>query len=92
MSFLDGRWLCIMDKTSIYDVRELRQELILVTIEEVVQALKYKGYNPMSQIVGYLMTGDAGYITSFLDARAKICKFERGEVLMAFVNFYLKSL
>ncbi len=78
-----------MDKTTIFSVQEMRQELILLTISEVVDALKFKGYNPTSQLVGYLITGDDKYITTFNNSRRKITMFNRDEILMAIINNYL---
>lgn len=86
-------WCCagveVMDKTSIFDVKELRQELILITLNEVIEAIEEKGYNATNQLVGYLITGDDKYITSHNNARRKIKKYERTEVLMAIINAYL---
>ena len=45
-------------KTSIFNVQELRQELILMMLNEVIEALEFKGYNATNQLVGYLITGD----------------------------------
>ena len=77
------------NNTSIFNVAELRQELILMTINEIIDALEFKGYNATNQIVGYLLTGDIKYITSFNNSRNKIAKYERVEVLKALVNGYL---
>ncbi len=77
------------NKTTVFNVKELRQELILMTINEVIEALEFKGYDPTKQIVGYLITGDAKYITSFNDSRKKITAYEHSEVLMAILNAYL---
>lgn len=77
------------DKTSIFNVAELRQELILMTLNEVIEALEFKGYNPTNQLVGYLNTGDLKYITTFNDSRKKISKYDRREVLMTIINAYL---
>lgn len=77
------------NKTSIFNVKELRQELILMTINEVIEAIEFKGYNATNQLVGYLITGDAKYITSFNDARKKISSYDRSEILMTIVNAYL---
>lgn len=77
------------NKTSIFNVQELRQELILMTINEVVEAMEFKGYNPTSQLVGFLTTGDEKYITTFNNSRKKLCRFEREEIIMVFVNSYL---
>lgn len=77
------------NKTSVFNVQELRQELILMTINEVVEAMEFKGYNPTSQLVGYLSTGDEKYITTFNNSRRKMCKFSKEEVLMAIINSHL---
>ena len=78
-----------MNKTSIFNVKELRQELILMTLNEVLEALEFKGYNATNQLVGYLITGDSKYITTFNSSRQKICEFDRSEVLMTIINAYL---
>ena len=59
-------------KTSIFNVQELRQELILMMLNEVIEALEFKGYNATNQLVGYLITGDLKYITTFNNSRKKI--------------------
>jgi len=61
----------------------------LLTIHE---ALKEKGYNPINQIVGYLISGDPAYIPRYKDARNLIRKIERDEVIEELVKFYLKDL
>ena len=77
------------NKTSIFNVQELRQELILLTLNEVIEALEFRGYNPTSQLVGYLTTGDEKYITTFNNSRRKLCRFDREEIMMAIINSYL---
>lgn len=59
---------------------------ILVT---VYQALKEKGYNPLNQLVGYLLSGDPAYITSHQNARSLIRQVERDELLEELVGIYL---
>ncbi|MCL2497185.1 MAG: IreB family regulatory phosphoprotein [Symbiobacteriaceae bacterium] len=68
------------DKASIHDV-----------LLEVDLALREKNYNPINQIVGYLLTGDPAYITSHRDARNRIRQVLRNEVLDELVSFYLKN-
>ena len=58
-------------------------------IRTVYQALKAKGYDPITQIVGYLLSGDPTYITSYNNARSLIRRLERDEILEEFVRFYL---
>lgn len=57
----------------------------------VSTALKEKGYNPVNQIVGYILSGDPTYITSYMNARAMIRKLERDELLEELVKSYLDS-
>ena len=77
------------NKTTIFNVNVLRQELIMMTLNEIIYAMEQKGYKATNQLVGYLLTGDLSYITSYDDARRKISKFTREEVLMAIINGYL---
>lgn len=77
------------NKTSVFNVAELRQELILILLNEVIEALEFKGYNATNQLVGYLTTGDLKYITTFNEARKKISRYDRSEILMAIINAYL---
>lgn len=60
-------------------------------IFEVYQSLKEKGYNPISQFVGYVMSGDPTYITSHNNARSLIMKLERDELLEELFKEYLKD-
>lgn len=60
---------------------------ILMTVHE---ALKEKGYNPINQIVGYLLSGDPAYIPRYNDARNLIRKVERDEVIEELVKYYLE--
>lgn len=61
-------------------------------LQQVYAALQEKGYDPINQLVGYLMSGDPVYITSHNQARTKIRKLERYELLEELVSHYLKSL
>ncbi len=60
-------------------------------LEQVYVALKEKGYNPVNQIVGYLISGDPTYITSHMGARKLIAKYERDELMEELVQEYLKQ-
>lgn len=63
-------------------------EVILTT---VYQSLKEKGYNPINQLVGYLLSGDPTYITSHNNARSLIRKLDRDEIIEELVQAYLKN-
>ncbi len=78
-----------MDKTSIFDIKELRQEYILLELADIVKSLEECDYSAANQLVGYLLSGDASYITSYKKARGKIKKIDRSELLMAIINGYL---
>ncbi len=58
-------------------------------LRTVFDALNEKGYNPINQIVGYLLTEDPTYITNYNNARSMICKLDRDELLQALVRNYL---
>ena len=60
-------------------------------LEEVYEALQEKGYNPVNQIVGYIMSGDPTYITSHKNARSIIMKAERDELVEELLTEYIKS-
>jgi uncharacterized protein (UPF0297 family) len=58
-------------------------------LRNVFDALNEKGYNPINQIVGYLLTEDPTYITNYNNARSMICKLDRDELLQDLVRCYL---
>ena len=58
-------------------------------LRSVFDALREKGYNPVNQIVGYLLTEDPTYITNYNNARSMICKLDRDELLKELVQRYL---
>ncbi len=60
-----------------------------LTLRNVFDALNEKGYNPINQIVGYLLTEDPTYITNYNNARSMICKLDRDELLQELVRCYL---
>ena len=59
------------------------------TLRTVFDALQEKGYNPVNQIVGYLLTEDPTYITNYNNARSMMCKLDRDELLQELVRCYL---
>ena len=73
-------------KFSIVDDKDVEIYNILTT---VYQALEEKGYNPINQIVGYILSEDPTYITNHNGARTLICKLDRDEMLQALVKSYL---
>lgn len=79
-----------MDMTKIYDLNDFEQGLTKKTIKEVYDILKEKGYNPINQIVGYFMSGDPGYITSYKNARNMIMKLDRSKILEVLIKDFIK--
>ncbi|MGN8914612.1 IreB family regulatory phosphoprotein [Anaerofustis butyriciformans] len=69
-----------------------RSKLIEETLRKVETALEEKGYNPVNQLVGYIMSGDPTYITSYKDARKLIRQVERDEILELIVLKYFNDL
>lgn len=69
------------DKTSLFKLDGLDTELTRNTLKEVYEALEERGYNPTNQIVGYLISGDPGYISSYKDARSKIQEIDRAKIV-----------
>lgn len=75
--------------TTIFSVNNERDQEIKQIMSEVYSALKQKGYNPINQIVGYILSEDPTYITTYGGARTKICKVDRDDILQAMVKEYL---
>ena len=71
---------------SLKDTKELETKSILLT---VYQALVEKGYNPLNQIVGYILSEDPTYITNHKNARSLICRIDRDELMNNLVKNYL---
>lgn len=75
--------------TFLFDVSEIDNVLVDQTIKDVYEALEEKGYNPINQIVGYILSGDPTYITSHNNARNLIRQVERDELLEEMVKTYI---
>lgn len=79
------------NKTIQFSIKDEREEEMRQTMLTVYNALKEKGYNPISQIVGYILSEDPTYITTHNNARGLIRRLDRDELLQALVKNYLKS-
>ena len=77
------------DKTMHFEVEREENVKSREILKEVYEALVEKGYNPINQIVGYILSGDPTYITSHKDARNKIRSIERDELLEKMVKYYI---
>jgi len=80
------------NETMIVNVEKEKRDEARELILSVYQALKEKGYNPISQIIGYILSGDPTYITSHKNARSIIRRLERDELLEEFVRYYLENV
>ncbi len=69
------------DKTRLFKLVSNDQAKVHQTLLEVYNSLKERGYNPIDQIVGYLISGDLGYISSYQDARSKIKTIDRSKIV-----------
>jgi len=80
-----------LDRTMYFKIKNDEDILAKDILLNVYEALKEKGYNPINQMVGYLLSGDPAYITSYKDARNLIRKLERDELLEELVKSYLNK-
>lgn len=78
------------NKTIQFSIKDEREEEMRQTILMVYNALQEKGYNPISQIVGYILSEDPTYITTHNNARSLIRRLDRDELLQALVKSYLR--
>lgn len=79
------------DSTIKFNLEQDKSKVIRNTLFEVFEALNEKGYNPISQMVGYIISGDPTYITSHNNARSTIRRVERDELLEELLKNYLKQ-
>ena len=79
------------DKTMTFSVNDDKEREMRETLVTVYNALKEKGYNPVSQIVGYILSEDPTYITTHHNDRSLIRRIDRDELLQAMVKDYLKD-
>ena len=79
------------DKTLTFSIVEDREKEMKETLSNVFSALKEKGYNPINQIVGYILSEDPTYITAYNNARSLIRKIDRDELLQILVKSYLRD-
>jgi len=78
-----------LDFTRKFNLAEERDEEIRYILRTVYDSLKEKGYNPINQIVGYILSEDPTYITNYNNARTLIRKLDRDELLQVLVKSYL---
>lgn len=81
-----------IEKTSLYSIDEFEASLVSSTLKDVCASLREKGYNEINQLVGYIMSGDPGYISSHNDARSKITGIERSTIIEVLLRSYVSKL
>ena len=77
------------DKTMTFRIGDEKEDVMKDTLTQVFDALREKGYNPINQIVGYLLSEDPTYITNYNGARTEITKIDRDELMEELVRNYL---
>lgn len=80
-----------LENTQFFRVETEPESVVKVILSTVYEALTEKGYNPVNQIVGYIMSGDPTYITSHKGARSLIMKVERDELVEELLTEYIKK-
>lgn len=76
--------------TTLFDISEVNDIKVKETLKYVYDVLEERGYNPINQIVGYIMSGDLGYISSYKEARNRISKIDRVLLIEELIKSYLK--
>ena len=79
------------NNTQFFQVVKEQEYDVASILKDVYEALKEKGYNPVNQIVGYIMSGDPTYITSHKGARSLIMRAERDEIIELFLEDYIEN-
>ena len=79
------------NKTIQFSIKDEREEEMRQTMLTVYNALKEKGYNPVNQLVGYILSEDPTYITTYKNARSLIRRIDRDDLLQALVRDYVRN-
>lgn len=79
------------DETMKFEAPKDKASSVNEIIFSVFESLEAKGYHPTNQVIGYILSGDPSYITSYNDARSLICNVERDEILEELLSFYLEN-
>ena len=79
------------DKTMLFQIESKDSKEVQKVLKEVYRSLKERGYNPTDQIVGYLISGDLGYISSYQDARRKMQSLDRSKVVEVLLYNFLRG-
>ena len=79
------------EQTTLFNFSEVDAQAARETLEEVYDALEERGYNPVNQIVGYLISGDPGYISSYKNARNKMQEVDRAKIVEILLQEFRKN-
>ena len=79
------------EPTISFSLHDDKEKEIKKTLTIIYDALRQKGYNPINQIVGYVLSGDPAYVPRYNNARNQIRKYERDEIVEELVRYYLKG-
>ena len=85
-------YMADLQRTQNFSSVQEKQVSVREVLEKVYQALVEKGYNPVNQIVGYIMSGDPTYVTNYGGARTLISKVERDEILEELMTVYIEVM
>ena len=85
-------YMADLQRTPNFSSVQEKQVSVREVLEKVYQALVEKGYNPVNQIVGYIMSGDPTYVTNYGGARTLISKVERDEILEELMKVYIEVM
>lgn len=80
-----------MDETVRFNLDDSNKKEISETLTTVYRSLEEQGYQPINQIVGYVLSGDPAYVPRYNNARNQIRKYERDEIVEELVRYYLKG-
>jgi uncharacterized protein (UPF0297 family) len=77
------------NSTNIFDAKDINNTLVSDTLNEAVESLEERGYNSINQLVGYLISGDPGYISNYKETRKKLSKIDRTDIIEVLLRSYL---
>ena len=79
------------EETNVFDPKDVNNSLVKDTLEDVKEALEERGYNSVNQLVGYLISGDPGYISNYKESRQKLTKIDRTDIIECLLRYYLNK-
>ncbi len=83
--------MSVTGETMVFRKEDEKKLVPSMVLQDVYKALEEKGYDPITQIAGYLLSGDPTYITSYNDARSNIRRIERDELIEELVRYYVTN-